>query len=201
MDKWEFLKLERYLQKWPNFGKVSEVTPKKKYKKEEGGLTHKKEKKKEGGLRHKKEKRKKMVLAGREGEKKKWKMELTQEEKRKRRKKEKKKLKKGGKWSWHQERKGGKKKRKRKRKWEGNESTSETRIKPWGKNKKIRQGAIISAPGYYRLIYLFFLLFDYLSMVNWIWIKNNVNLSMRVLLVSDNTFDNYSLINRIGRKP
>jgi hypothetical protein len=35
------------------------------------------------------------------------------------------------------------------------------------KNKKIRQGAIISTPGYHHLIYLCFLLFDYLSIVNW----------------------------------
>jgi hypothetical protein len=40
--------------------------------------------------------------------------------------------------------------------------------KTWAKNKKIRQGAIISTPGYHRLIYLCFLLFDYLSIVNWI---------------------------------
>jgi hypothetical protein len=48
------------------------------------------------------------------------------------------------------------------------EKEKETRRKPWAKNKKIRQGAIISTPGYHRLIYLCFLLFDYLSIVNWI---------------------------------
>jgi hypothetical protein len=35
-----------------------------------------------------------------------------------------------------------------------------------GKKKKIRQGAIISTSGYHRLIYLCFLLFDYLLIVN-----------------------------------
>jgi hypothetical protein len=48
------------------------------------------------------------------------------------------------------------------------EKRKRERRKPWAKNKKIRQGAIISTPGYHHLIYLYFLLFDYLSIVNWI---------------------------------